>query len=132
MGLMSFFKGVGEKLFGKTEKEAIEATPDLKASVLLKHVQDLGLSFNALTVKVNGDTVTVVGETEYPTSKIIDLLNLLKVNGEWKIASRVYSRIEKNENVVSSNPAPIAKVDLKSKAKGTTQAVKPKKADDGW
>ena len=64
MGLMSFFKGVGEKLFGKTEKEVVEATPDLKASVLLKHVQDLGLTFNALTVKVNGDTVTVVGETD--------------------------------------------------------------------
>ncbi len=79
-----------------------------------------------------GTAATAITETEYPTSKIIDLLNLLKVNGEWKIASRVYSRIEKNENVVSSNPAPIAKVDLKSKAKGTTPAAKPKKADDGW
>jgi hypothetical protein len=79
-----------------------------------------------------GTAATAITETEYPTSKIIDLLNLLKVNGEWKIASRVYSRIEKNENVVSSNPAPIAKVDLKSKAKGTTPTAKPKKADDGW
>jgi len=79
-----------------------------------------------------GTAATAITETEYPTSKIIDLLNLLKVNGEWKIASRVYSRIEKNENVVSSNPAPIAKVDLKSKAKGTAPAAKPKKADDGW
>ena len=79
-----------------------------------------------------GTAATAITETEYPTSKIIDLLNLLKVNGEWKIASRVYSRIEKNENVVSSNPPPIAKVDLKSKAKGTAPAGKPKKADDGW
>jgi len=35
MGLMSFFKGVGEKLFGKNEQEAAEKTPELKASALL-------------------------------------------------------------------------------------------------
>lgn len=60
MGLMSFFKGVGAKLFGKTEEEA---TPDLKASALIAHVQGLGLAFNALTVKVSGDTVIITGET---------------------------------------------------------------------
>lgn len=60
MGLMSFFKGVGAKLFGKTEEEA---TPELKASALIAHVQGLGLAFNALTVKVSGDTVIITGET---------------------------------------------------------------------
>lgn len=64
MGLMSFFKGVGEKLFGKNEQEAAEKTPELKASALLAHVQGLGIPFNSLTVKVNGDTVTVSGETD--------------------------------------------------------------------
>lgn len=64
MGLMSFFKGVGEKLFGKSEAEVAEKTPELKASALLAHVQGLGLAFKALTVKVNGDTVTIAGEVE--------------------------------------------------------------------
>jgi nucleoid-associated protein YgaU len=64
MGLMSFFKGVGEKLFGKSEAEVAEKTPELKASALLAHVQGLGLAFKALTVKVNGDTVTISGEVE--------------------------------------------------------------------
>ncbi len=63
MGLMSFFKGVGAKLFGKTEEEAANQAPDLKASALLAHVQGLGLAFNTLTVKVSGDTVIVQGET---------------------------------------------------------------------
>ncbi|ADQ17013.1 peptidoglycan-binding protein LysM [Leadbetterella byssophila] len=62
MGLISFFKGVGEKVFGKSEKE--EAAPELKASALLAHVQNLGLPFRKLTVKVSGDTVTLEGETE--------------------------------------------------------------------
>jgi nucleoid-associated protein YgaU len=64
MGLMSFFKGVGEKLFGKTEAEIADKTPELKASALLAHVQGLGLEFKALTVKINGDTVTISGEVE--------------------------------------------------------------------
>lgn len=64
MGLMSFFKGVGEKLFGKSEAEVAEKTPELKASALLAHVQGLGLAFKALTVKVSGDTVTIAGEVE--------------------------------------------------------------------
>ncbi|MCP9767501.1 peptidoglycan-binding protein LysM [Lacihabitans sp. LS3-19] len=64
MGLMSFFKGVGEKLFGKSEAEVAAQAPELKASALLAHVQGLGLAFKALTVKVNGDTVTITGETE--------------------------------------------------------------------
>ena len=83
-----------------------------------------------------GTAATAITETEYPTSKIIDLLNLLKVNGEWKIVSRVYSRIEKGENVVSSAPAALAKADPKAKGKTTTTppAAKPKKpaSDDGW
>lgn len=62
MGLVSFFQGVGEKLFGSSEKEAAEKTPELKASALLAHVQKLGLPFKKLTVKVSGDTVTLDGE----------------------------------------------------------------------
>jgi nucleoid-associated protein YgaU len=64
MGLMSFFKGVGESIFGKSESEVAEKTPELKASALLAHVQGLGLAFKTLTVKISGDTVTISGETE--------------------------------------------------------------------
>lgn len=66
MGLMSFFKGVGEKIFQK-EAPAAAATPapevePLRASALLAHVKKLGLPYNSLTVKTSGDTVTIEGE----------------------------------------------------------------------
>ncbi|MCR9062947.1 MAG: peptidoglycan-binding protein LysM [Cytophagales bacterium] len=57
MGLMSFFKGVGEKLFPSAEKE-----PEVKAQALLSHVQGLGLPFKKLSIKVVDDVVTLQGE----------------------------------------------------------------------
>ncbi len=65
MGLMSFFKGVGEKLFGHKEEAApVAEKEELKASALLAHVQKLGLPFNTLTIKTSGDTVILVGEVD--------------------------------------------------------------------
>jgi nucleoid-associated protein YgaU len=65
MGLMSFFKGVGEKIFGHKEEAALVAEKEvLKASALLAHVQKLALPFNALTIKIAGDTVTLDGEVD--------------------------------------------------------------------
>ncbi|KPM46949.1 peptidoglycan-binding protein LysM [Jiulongibacter sediminis] len=57
MGLMSFLKGVGEKIFPSTEKE-----PEVKAQALLSHVQGLGLPFKKLTIKVAEDKVILQGE----------------------------------------------------------------------
>ena len=65
MGLMSFFKGVGEKIFGNNTQveptKAAEVEP-LRASALLAHVKQLGLAYNSLTIRTNGDTVSIVGE----------------------------------------------------------------------
>lgn len=65
MGLMSFFKGVGEKVFGGHKEvepaKAAEVEP-LRASALLAHVKSLGLPYNSLTVKTAGDTVILEGE----------------------------------------------------------------------
>jgi nucleoid-associated protein YgaU len=62
MGLMSFFKGAGEKLFSKTSSEPEEKQTELKAQALLTHIQGLGLAFKKLVVKVQADTVTLEGE----------------------------------------------------------------------
>jgi hypothetical protein len=82
-----------------------------------------------------GTAATAITETNYPTSKIIDMLNLLKVGSDWKIVSRVYSRIEPGESVASSMPAIASKGSTaKGKTTATAPAAKPKKpaADDGW
>lgn len=65
MGLFSFLKGAGEKLFGKnTEAPTPEAAEPLRAQALIDHIQKLGLSFNSLSVKTQGDTVTLTGEVD--------------------------------------------------------------------
>jgi nucleoid-associated protein YgaU len=68
MGLISFMKGVGEKIFGKDEVEvpaaAAPTVEPLRASKLLEHVKGLGLAYNSLSVKTAGDTVTLEGEVQ--------------------------------------------------------------------
>ena len=68
MGILSFFKGVGEKIFHKdqvapqtTEAEKVEP---VRAQALLDHVKQLGLAYNTLTVKTKGDTVTLTGSVK--------------------------------------------------------------------
>lgn len=55
MGLLSFIKDVGEKLFGASEAKA--ATPDELKKELAKH----GLDAEGLDIAVDGDKVTVSG-----------------------------------------------------------------------
>ena len=62
MGLLSFLKGVGEKVFGKEQAAPTPEAEPLRASALLAHVKGLGLPYNSLTVKVSGETVALEGE----------------------------------------------------------------------
>jgi len=66
MGLLSFFKGVGEKIFNKEQEAPAqpEAAEPLRAQALLDHVKKLGLSYKTLTVKTKGDTVILTGSVE--------------------------------------------------------------------
>ena len=64
---MSFFKGVGEKVFGGhtvVEPAAAATVEPLRASALLAHVKSLGLPYNSLIVKTAGDTVILEGEVD--------------------------------------------------------------------
>jgi hypothetical protein len=70
-------------------------------------------------------------ELQFADFKYIDLLSLLEVNGEWKIVTRVFSRVELDINLkgsagTSSKPATQASPTKKNPAN-----AKPKK-DDGW
>lgn len=134
MGLMSFFKGVGEKIFGGDVKEAETTAPekvaDLKASALLKRVQDLGLAYNKLTVRVSSQTVIVEGEvnSQEDAEKIalavgnVEGVEAVENNlvvadpkpeaqyhtveaGEWlsKIAAKYYGDAQKYEAIFEAN-----------------------------
>lgn len=86
-----------------------------------------------------GTAATAVTEEELPNFKFVDFLNLLKINGEWKIVSRVYSRVDKGTAVASANPGGgFSTASSVTPSKGGTPAAAakkpaPKKAsDDGW
>lgn len=68
MGLLSFFKGVGEKIFHNDAPAAAPAEAEkvepVRAQALLDHVKKLGLAYNSLTVKTKGDTVTLTGSVK--------------------------------------------------------------------
>ncbi len=102
MGLLNFFKGVGEKIFNHDAPAAAaspaEAEP-LKASALLQHVQKLGLTFKKLTIKTNGTTVTITGEVN--TQEEAEKIALAVGNVEGVDAV--------DNQLVVSNPTPEAK-----------------------
>jgi nucleoid-associated protein YgaU len=62
MGLFSFLKGAGQKLFGKAEAAPVEEKEPLKAQALIDHVKSLGLPFVSLNIKTQGDAVMLGGE----------------------------------------------------------------------
>ncbi len=65
MGLFSFIKGSGAKIFDKKEVEApAEEAKKLQASALLNYVKKLGLSYKTITVRISGNKVSVSGEVE--------------------------------------------------------------------
>ena len=87
-----------------------------------------------------GTAATAVTEEELPTFKFVDFLNLLKINGEWKIVSRVYSRVDKTVAVASSSSGGgFSTASAIAPGKGNVPAAtskkpasKPKPSDDGW
>ena len=83
MGLFSFIKGVGAKVFGSKEAAAPEAEKaQVKASALLAHVQALGLSFNSLTISLTADGhVHVKGEVDQQSDSEKIVLALGNVEG---------------------------------------------------
>ena len=130
----AFFSDAIQKAVGKTGVTGMSVE---SLASKIKPNQKMERTTRIISWSYAGTAATAVTESEYASNKIIDLLNLLKVNNQWKIISRVYSRIEKTEEVTSSNP--IASAD--PKAKGKTPAgsaaklvLKSKKpaVDDGW
>lgn len=96
--------------------------------------QVLDRTTKILSVSYAGTAATAITETEYAGSKIIDMLNLLKVGADWKIVSRVYSRIGKDEDLQASGGLATKKGATTKAAPAAKPAPKPKKVvdPDGW
>ncbi|AXI02082.1 peptidoglycan-binding protein LysM [Aquirhabdus parva] len=96
MGVFSFIKGVGEKIFGHDEAPANAAPPAASAqdiaNALLKRVLDLGLGIDGLSVTYNTDTdtATVAGtaKTQADREKVI-----LAIGNNSNVAKTVVDNI---------------------------------------
>ena len=93
MGLISFLKGAGEKVFGKSE-ETLEKE---KAEAIVNHINKYGLNVKDLAVTVEGETVTLNGEV----SSVLERNRVVVVTGNVEGISSV------NDNLVLNVPEPV-------------------------
>jgi nucleoid-associated protein YgaU len=98
MGLFSFLKDAGAKLFGKDdkpkEKSAVDQMADevarkQKESLLKSLAEGLGIEIENLSVSYDGDTVTVWGQVESQADKEKVILALGNVNGVSAVDDRM-------------------------------------------
>lgn len=89
---------------------------------------------NIVSYSYAGTAGTAVTEEEFDTFKYVDFLNLLKINGEWKIVSRVFSKVDKGTLVAANGISALPANTLKAgnTPAGKKPAAKPKPSDDGW
>lgn len=94
MGLISFLKEAGEKVFGKSD-ETLEKE---KAEAIVNHINKYNLNVKDLVVKVEGDTVTLNGEV----SSVLEKNRVVVVTGNVEGISAV------NDKLVLNVPEPEA------------------------
>ena len=95
MGLFSFLKGAGEKLFGIKPAVAVEA-PDPAAAererritAMQSYVTGLGLQVDNLDLDIDGDKVTVYGQAATQSDKEKLILALGNVEGVATVDDRL-------------------------------------------
>ena len=92
MGLVSFLKGAGEKVFGKSDATLEKE----KAEAIVKHIQKYDLYVKDLVVTVEGETVTLNGEV----SSVLERNRVVVVTGNVEGISAV------NDHLVLNIPEP--------------------------
>ncbi len=126
----AFFKDAVQRAVGGNG--VIGMTVESLASKI-KPGQKMDRSTRILSISYANNAATSITETEYSTNKIVDMLNLLKVGNDWKIVSRVYSRVGLDESLATTGQGKAVSKPTAVKPKAATPAPKKKVvADDGW
>ena len=126
----AFFKDAVQRAVGNNGVTGM--TVESLASKI-KPGQKMDRSTRILSISYANNAATAITETEYATNKIIDMLNLLKVGNDWKIVSRVYSRVGLDESLATLGETKSVSKPTAAKPKATAPAPKKKVvADDGW
>ena len=90
---------------------------------------------NLVNYSYAGTSAVATVEFKFDDFKYIDLLSLVKINDDWKIVCRVYSRVALDVNVASGvgSKTVSGKTTTPTKAAAPVKkAVAKPKADDGW
>jgi nucleoid-associated protein YgaU len=85
MGLISFLKGAGTKLFGKSE----EVKEQEKADLVLKHIGSFGFKTENLKADVEGETVILTGKVDTIPNKNRIVVAAGNVEGISKVDDRL-------------------------------------------
>ena len=92
MGLFSFVKNAGAKVFGKKAKTETVSQAELdaqKAKELERVVKGLGLSIQDLSIEVDGETATVYGQSDRIDYKEKAILAVGNVEGIGSVDDRI-------------------------------------------
>ncbi|RBW55811.1 hypothetical protein DS884_15790 [Tenacibaculum sp. E3R01] len=75
---------------------------EVNALSFFKRVTKKGPKQNRKTqisyINVSGNTANAKLEIEYPSFTFIDYMNLLKIDGEWKVVNKIFNRKPKTSN----------------------------------
>ena len=99
MGLFSFIKNAGAKVFGigkSTAEEAAEAAAE-KATKLIGAVEALGLNVENLTINVADDTATIYGEAENQATREKTILVVGNTEGIASVDDQMTTAIQEPE-----------------------------------
>lgn len=117
MGLFSFVKNAGAKLFGKKEEEApVEEKAVLKASALLEHVKALGLKYKTIKISLKGDDVVVEGDVDQQEDAERIVLAIGNVEG--------VDTVDNQMTVITPEPAPEAQFHTVEKGEWLSKIAK--------
>ncbi len=99
MGLFSFIKNAGAKVFGigkTTEEEATDMAAE-KANRLINAVEALGFGVTDLDITVDGDLATIYGEAENQATREKTVLVVGNTEGIASVDDRMTTAIQEPE-----------------------------------
>ncbi len=96
MGLFSFIKNAGAKVFGigKTTEEETKELAEQKADKLRSAIEAMGFNVTDLDIEVDGDTVVVYGEAENQETKEKVVLLVGNTEGVANVDDRMDVAVE--------------------------------------
>ena len=94
MGLISFIKNAGEKIFGKSEEKREQE----KAELIMAHIKKFGFNTSNIQVAVDGDKVTLTGKIDTLDNKNKIIVTAGNIEGIASVDDRI----------VVTQPAPVA------------------------